>query len=257
MLKTIRGAYVVRKGVSAPYSTEYLGGIGYDEDIFYFRKDEDYNSTASPSDIEDGDFVFSDVTNLTSADIGNVDFEGSSNLNNGIWTSSNNTIATVDKNGIVTAISKGTASITATTEDGQKTDTSTITVLAPEDSIIGVIGIVVNPEEFSLQIEEKVQLIAEISPSNATNQGYIWSSSDTSIATVSNSGLVTAVAEGTVSIIATTTEGNFTGESNITVTVDKVEIVLYPNPSKDTLKIIKAQGAVVEVYTLNGALMNT
>ena len=183
MLETIRGAYVVRKGVSAPYSTEYLGGIGHDEDIFYFRKDEDYNSTASPSDIEDGDFVFSDVTNLTSTDIGNVDFEGSSNLNNGIWTSSNNTIATVDKNGIVTAISKGTASITATTEDGQKTDTSTITVLAPEDSIIGVIGIVVNPEEFSLQIEEKVQ----ISPSNATNQGYIWSSSDTSIATVSNS----------------------------------------------------------------------
>ena len=86
MLETIRGAYVVRKGVSAPYTTEYLGGIGHDEDTFFFRKDEDYNSTASFSDIEDGDFVFSEVTNLTSADIGNVDFDGSSNFNNGIWT---------------------------------------------------------------------------------------------------------------------------------------------------------------------------
>ena len=86
MLEKIVGAYVIRKNVRAPYSTAYLNGIGYDDDTFYFKKDDDYNSNASLSDLDDEEFRFNNVTRLISTDIGSVDEEGSSSYFNGTWT---------------------------------------------------------------------------------------------------------------------------------------------------------------------------
>ena len=86
MLEKIVGAYVVRKNLRAPYSTAYLDGIGYDDDTFYFKKDDDYDSNASLSNLDDDEFTFSNITRLTSTDIGSVDEDGSSSYANGTWT---------------------------------------------------------------------------------------------------------------------------------------------------------------------------
>jgi len=130
------------------------------------------------------------------------------------WTSSDTAIATVDSNGLVTAVAEGDVTITATTNDGDFEATSTITVTpAP----ILVTGVNVDSTSVSL-IEGETQLItATVLPENADNQEVTWSSNDTSIATVDANGLVTAIAEGTAIITVTTNDGNFTATTEVTV----------------------------------------
>ena len=87
--------------------------------------------------------------------------------------------------------------------------------------IIDVTGVEVTPSTATINIPDTVntlQLNAEILPNNATFQTGTWSSSDESIATVSNIGLVTPVAEGTATITFTTTSGGFSDTALITVT---------------------------------------
>ena len=174
-----------------------------------------------------------------------------------VWSSSNETIAAVNASGIVTAIGAGIAVITATTEDGQKTDTSTITVLASDDPIVEVVGILVSPKEVSLVIGETQELTAEISPVNASNQNFTWSSDNKAIVEVDEMGVVTAIKQGVARVTATTENGEFSDESMVTVTLPVPEIQMYPNPIYEVLRITKAQGASVEIYTLGGALMHS
>jgi hypothetical protein len=68
-----------------------------------------------------------------------------------------------------------------------------------------------------LEVGQTVQLTAVVEPEDATNKNVTWSSSDEAVATVSETGLVTAVAEGTATITVTTEDGNKT--DSITVTV--------------------------------------
>lgn len=83
---------------------------------------------------------------------------------------------------------------------------------------VAVTGVSVSPTSASIAVGATQQLTATIAPSNATNQTRTWSSSNTGIATVNSSGLVTAVAAGTATITVTTQDGNFTANSSITVT---------------------------------------
>ncbi|MBP7495480.1 MAG: Ig domain-containing protein, partial [Spirochaetales bacterium] len=99
-----------------------------------------------------------------------------------IWSSSDTSRATVNTNGVVTArgTSNGTATITATTQDGGFTAQCTINV-----TFIPVTGVVIDQSSpQSLSIPNTLQLTATISPPNASNKIVIWSSSDTSRATV-------------------------------------------------------------------------
>ena len=66
---------------------------------------------------------------------------------------------------------------------------------------------------------ETVQLIATVTPENTLDKKVIWSSSDSSVATVDANGLVTAVSNGTVIITATTEEGGKTATTKITVNI--------------------------------------
>ena len=129
------------------------------------------------------------------------------------WSSSNNSIATVDSSGVVTGLSQGNAVITATTNDGTELSaTSNITVVQL------VNGITVTPTEATILIGEKQNYTAIIKPDNATNKNIIWSSSNTSIATVDNNGVVTGVKSGTATITATAADGsNIYGFATITV----------------------------------------
>ena len=131
-----------------------------------------------------------------------------------IWTSSDEAIAKVSSNGKVTAKSAGTATITATTKDGNKKDVTTITV--KEKEIIAVTSISLNTTSLELDVGGAYTLTATVKPDNASNKGVTWTSSNTNIATVDN-GKVVAKSAGTAIITATTKDGNKVATCTVTV----------------------------------------
>lgn len=82
---------------------------------------------------------------------------------------------------------------------------------------VAVTGVSVSPTSASLVVGATQQLAATVAPSNATNKNVTWSTSNANVATVSSSGLVTAVAAGSATITATTQDGGKTATSAITV----------------------------------------
>jgi uncharacterized protein YjdB len=131
------------------------------------------------------------------------------------WVSSNEAVATV-ADGIVTAVGKGTATITVTTEDGNHTATCEITVKIP------VSGVTLNPTSTALVVGDTKQLTATVEPANADDSTVIWRSGDTNVATVDQNGNVTAVGVGSTTITATAGGKNAT--CKITVTAKPVPI---------------------------------
>ena len=89
---------------------------------------------------------------------------------------------------------------------------------ATGQATVAVTGVSLSPANVSLAVGETQQLIAAISPSDATDQTVNYSSNNTSVATVSSNGLVTALSEGTATVTVTTSDGGFTEISSITVT---------------------------------------
>ncbi|TMM55901.1 T9SS type A sorting domain-containing protein [Maribacter algarum] len=130
------------------------------------------------------------------------------------WSSSDDLVAMVSTNGSVTAVSVGTATITATTVDGGFSDTTLITV---ETAPVSVSGVSIENAPTSITVGLTESLTAVVSPSNATDNSVTWSSDNTSIATVDNNGLVTALAEGMATITVTTGDGGFTDTTVIDV----------------------------------------
>ena len=90
--------------------------------------------------------------------------------------------------------------------------------LEPDRTPVAVSSITVSPATATLKMREQVQLSAQITPGNANNKSYTWTSSDENIATVSADGVVTGVSAGTAVITAKTNDGNKTGTCTITVT---------------------------------------
>ena len=130
------------------------------------------------------------------------------------WSSSSPNVATV-VNGLVTAVTAGTATITVTTEDGTHTATCEITVNVPTVSVTGV-TLTGCDTDTPLEIGSTRQLTATVLPENATNTAVTWLSSNPNVATVVN-GLVTAVTAGTTTITVTTEDGERTAICAITV----------------------------------------
>jgi len=130
------------------------------------------------------------------------------------WTTSNAAIATVN-NGTVTGVAAGTATITATTQDGNKTATCAVTVTPAN---VPVTGVTLDKASLALNVGASETLTATVEPSNATNKAINWSTSNASVATVSN-GTVTAIAAGTATITVTTQDGNKTATCVVTVSV--------------------------------------
>jgi len=132
-----------------------------------------------------------------------------------VWSSDTPAVATVDANGVVTAVSEGTAIITVTTVDGGFTATTNVTVTSAP---IPVTGITINQSNIQLVEGANLQLTTTITPTNATNQAVTWTSGDSSVATVSATGEVLAVAPGTAVITVTTQDGGHIATVTITVT---------------------------------------
>ena len=119
------------------------------------------------------------------------------------WESKNVEVATVDQNGLVTAIGKGTTSISATKE-GYKGGSLSITVDLPSITITGA------ESNATLVMEATLQL-------SASEQGVTWESSDPSVASVDQTGKVTALYAG-AAVISAKKDGFNPGTVNVTVT---------------------------------------
>ena len=141
------------------------------------------------------------------------------------WKSSNDQVATV-KDGTVTAVGKGTATITA--EAGGKSATCKVTVTVP------LKGISIKGDVNTLKKGQNTKLAVVYDPEDADNVPDVeWTSSKDSVATVSKDGVVTAIADGTATITAKV--GNLTAEYEITVqevklngiSLDKTETTIH------------------------------
>lgn len=111
---------------------------------------------------------------------------------------------------------------------------------------VPVTGVSVSPESDTLLVGENLQLSTTISPSNATNQSLSYTGSNASVATVSENGLVTAIAEGSAIITVTTDDGGYTATSSIIVVNGNINVIsiadnqnvkLYPNPASEVLSL--------------------
>ncbi|MDR2149016.1 MAG: Ig-like domain-containing protein [Tannerella sp.] len=130
------------------------------------------------------------------------------------WSTGDASIADVSPTGLITAKAAGTAIITVTTDDGGKTATCTVTV---NPKIIYVTGVSLDKTALTMEIDDREQLIATVTPSDATDHNVTWSTGDASVVTVSTTGLITAKAAGTAIITVTTDDGGKTATCTVTV----------------------------------------
>jgi len=160
------------------------------------------------------------------------------------WISDSTDVATVNADGVITTNNEGQAIITAITENGNKVAHCTINVS------ISLTGIDMSEKNISMKVGDTRILSCNFNPTNATNKGIIFSSSVPSVASVSSSGAVTAIATGTTVITATSSEGGFTTSCEITVTnpvkgiaLSENEVSLYVNQTKQLKATISPTNA--------------
>jgi uncharacterized protein YjdB len=135
------------------------------------------------------------------------------------WASLDASIASVDSTGIVTAHKLGSTTITVTTVEGSKTAACVVTVTPPVTNITAF-----GQNKFNLNVGQEQRLTAVLTPPEATN--YVWSSSNSSIASVNSEGLVTALAPGTVTVkIASADDETTAADESIINAVYTVNVI--------------------------------
>ncbi|UYQ94917.1 Ig-like domain-containing protein [Chitinophaga horti] len=120
-----------------------------------------------------------------------------------IWSSSDTTIVKVSASGLLTGVAAGTVNITATSRQGGHT--ATIPVVSV---VLPVSQVNLNYTSFTIGAGDTATIRATALPANASNTAIVWSSSDTTVARVNQSGFITAVAAGSVNITAAAQDGN-------------------------------------------------
>ena len=151
------------------------------------------------------------------------------------WQTSDDAVATVSATGLATAVANGTATITATS--GEASASATVTVAQEVSSVM------VAPAEASLAaLGDTLRLTAEAFDANGhavAGAEFSWQTSDDAVATVDATGLVTAIASGSVTITATS--GPVSGSATVTVAQDVSSVTLVPDTAMvvegDTLRI--------------------
>ena len=130
-----------------------------------------------------------------------------------VWNSSDTKVASVSDSGLVTAVGPGTCIISATA--GDRHVSATVSVLAAR---VRVTGVSFAESKHEIPMGGTATLTATITPADATVKTLVWTSDDPGIASVSRTGIVTAVSVGTTKIHATSVDGNHSAEVTVTVT---------------------------------------
>ncbi len=148
------------------------------------------------------------------------------------WKSSAPDIVSVGGDGSVTALKPGEATVTVTTKDGGKTANAKVTV---RSKTIAVTGVSLDKTSLTLTEETSETLTATVKPEDATDKSVKWSSDKPEIASVDNSGKVTALKEGKAVVTVTTVDGGKTASCEVTVEPIKVTAVTV-SPDKVTVQ---------------------
>lgn len=168
-----------------------------------------------------------------------------------IWSSNNTNVATV-KDGIVTPVGGGSAMITVTSVDQEKSDSCLVQVMGTS---IAVESVSVSPTTMTLVSNGPIGTITPtFTPSLATNRAITWTSSDTNVATVSD-GLVTPLSVGTVTITAITVDGGKKATCEVTVTATAIAVTgVTLNQSTMNLVVGGATGTLTASVLPSNAL---
>ena len=164
------------------------------------------------------------------------------------WSSSDRSVATVDKAGTVHGLRPGTATVTATAEG--KSGTCAVTVKA---KAVNVTEVTLDKTELTLTEGETETLTATVRPDNADNRKVTWSSDKTEVATVDGDGRVTAVKSGEAVVTVTTEDGGKTASCKVTVkakavgvtevTLDKTELTLTEGETETLTATVRPDNA--------------
>jgi len=184
------------------------------------------------------------------------------------WSSSAPGVATVSASGFVTALANGSTTITATSEGKSGNATLTVAATAPPPQPVASVTVTLGSSSVGVGATTQASAVLKDAGGNVlTGRVITWSSSNASVASVSSSGVVTALALGSANIIATS-EG-ITGQSSLSVTaappppVATVAVTLSPNSLtvgqtvQATTVLKDAGGNVLTGRTITWASSNT
>lgn len=144
-----------------------------------------------------------------------------------VWTSSNNDVATVSKDGVVTPKAVGYAEITATTKDGGYTAVCKVNVIR------GVNSVTLDQTALKIKVDEKKTLTATVLPENATDKSLKWTTTDKKVVKVTQTGVIKGIKPGTATITVTSVQSGKKATCVVTVvrpvtgvTLNKAEATL-------------------------------
>lgn len=170
------------------------------------------------------------------------------------WSIADTSIASVTSEGLTATIKglkQGTTTLSVTTLDGNHTATCNITVTETNQPVEVVRTLTLNKQTLTLVEEETEQLVATYSTNDNTSTLLTWSSSDASIASVSQNGLVTALKEGTTNISVTNFDNSKTATCKLTVI--KKEVVDDTNSISGTITFESNSSYYDDYYYLSNS----
>lgn len=166
------------------------------------------------------------------------------------WSTSNASVAIVSENGLVTGVTEGSTTITATSIDSGLTDRITITVVPVQSK-----EITLNLSSVRMRQGDTETLTATVLPVDTANKELIWSIEDTSVVTVNDSGLLTALQNGTTNLTVTAKDGGASVSIPIVV-ADEIRVTgITVTPSSASL--IAGQWQQLEVAVVPSTADNT
>ena len=165
-----------------------------------------------------------------------------------VWSSSNPGVATISAQGVISAVAPGAATITATSEGRSGQAAVTVT---PEP----VASVVVAPERDTLAVNTELTMTASVrdaAGAELSDRSVSWSVSDPNIATVTSTGIVTALAPGSVSIIAVSESR--VGQGTIVV-LERLADAITLTPSSSTVEIGQSVQLISQVTDPSGNIL--
>tara|TARA_R110002049_G_scaffold3795_5_gene27565 strand:- start:30576 stop:31745 length:1170 start_codon:yes stop_codon:yes gene_type:complete len=188
-------------------------GGNFEEEI---EEDISVESIEWKSDLKGGYELALDDNSLNVANRMNILPQNASDQKQ-TFSSSNQSVATVSEQGQVTPLSLGTTSITVTVDE--LTDEFTLTVIAEKVVDVSSLSIVEQDIEVEINATDELASKFTILPANATNKDVTYSSSDLSIVSIDEQGIITGIKVGTATItVESVDNSSATGVFNITVT---------------------------------------